>query len=253
MHEETACGRQGAMSPRAKAIVDRLSVALFGVCWIIALASHAPSLFTNDLRLSAPLGVLAGYLCADFLAGAVHWLADRYFDPTTRLLGPLLIAPFREHHVDPMSIARHDFFEVSGNNSLVTAPAALGLLALPRAHDFESSLVCVFGFAATLALVATNQFHGWAHAPSPPRFARVLHALGIILTPRRHAQHHHSNFDRAYCVTSGWLNPVLDGTRFFDRVERAICRLARVVRIASEPPAPDPIRPGSTEERPPSR
>lgn len=215
---------EGSMPPRTKAFVDRLSVSLFAVSWVAAFAHHAPFLLETAPFLTVPLGVLAGYLLADFLAGSVHWLADRYFDPETPILGPMLIAPFREHHVDPGSIGRHDFFEVSGNNALVTTPLVLLLFALPASHDFGSSLTCILGLSLTVALVATNQFHGWAHAATPPRFARVLHAFGLVLTPERHAVHHRSGFDRAYCVTSGWLNPLLDRAQFFHRIEKRFSR-----------------------------
>jgi plasmanylethanolamine desaturase len=215
-------GTPGKMTPQTKAVVDRLSVALFAFCWIAVLVKHVPALIEPDFLLAFPLGILAGYLLADFLAGGVHWLADRFFDPETPLLGPMLIAPFREHHVDPGSIGRHDFFEVSGNNALVTTPVVLLVFTLPESRDFTASLMCIFGISLTLALVATNQFHGWAHAANPPAVARALHTFGLVLTPERHAEHHLSGFDRAYCVTSGWLNPLLDRIQFFDRIERGV-------------------------------
>jgi len=216
------------MSLRAKAVVDRLSVGLFAACWIAALLYLLPHLVEIDLRLITVLAglpaLLMGYVAADFLAGSVHWLADRYFDPDTPILGPLLIAPFREHHVDSASIGRHDFFEVSGNNALVSIPVVLALFALPVPTGFVSVFAALFGLSLTAALVATNQFHGWAHAADPPLFVRRLQRLKLILTPERHALHHSAAHDRAYCVTSGWLNPLLDGLHFFDRIEKAIDR-----------------------------
>jgi len=225
-HEKGVDREKTAMSPRTKAIVDRLSVGLFGTCWTAALLHLLPHLLESDLRLAAFLATLpafvVGYLVADFLAGSVHWLADRYFDPTTPVLGPMLIAPFREHHVDSMSIGRHDFFEVSGNNALVSIPLVLALFALPAPTGFGSTFVALFGLSLSAALVATNQFHGWAHAAHPPRLVRRLHRWGLILTPERHALHHTAAHDRAYCVTSGWLNPLLDRVHFFERIEKAI-------------------------------
>lgn len=211
---------------RTRARLDRLSVGLFAASWLGALVWLWPALRHGGSELALPyaipLAVLAGYLAADFLAGSVHWLADRYFDPTTPVLGPLLIAPFREHHVDSSSITRHDFFEVSGNNSLVCIPVVLALFALPAPTDFRTAFLALFGLSLTAALVATNQLHGWAHAAHPPRIARILQRMGLILRPEHHARHHSAAHDRAYCVTSGWLNPLLDGLRFFDRLERVI-------------------------------
>ncbi len=226
MNAADATRARGTMSRRSKGIVDRLSVLLFASSWVAAFADVAPRLLADPLRITTLLAALpalvAGYLVADFLAGSVHWLADRFFDPATPILGPMLVAPFREHHVDSMSIGRHDFFEVSGNNALVSIPVVLALFALPPATAFGSVFLALFGLSLTSALVATNQFHGWAHAVDPPRLVRRLHRLGLILTPERHASHHTSAHDRAYCVTSGWLNPLLDRLHFFERLERAI-------------------------------
>lgn len=223
---------------RRKAIIDRVAVLSFGLAWVAALFRLAPQLDDNVLMIAGPVGILGGYLVADFLAGTVHWLADRYFDPRTPILGPMLIAPFREHHKDPMSISRHDFFEVSGNSALVSLPLPLLLFALPASDapaSIAMSALAIFGLSLSLASVATNLFHGWAHAESPPRLSRWLQRLGLILTPDGHALHHNvrvtepaqsaaelGGHDRAYCVTSGWLNPLLDRIHFFERIEQRI-------------------------------
>ena len=168
------------------------------------------------------LGGVTGYLLADLIAGMVHWIADRFFDPETPLLGPMLIAPFREHHVDALGITRHDFFEVSGNNALITIPLVGLIFLLPEPTTFAMFFGVAHLFSLSVALVATNQFHRWAHSPSPPPIARRLHAWGLILTPRGHAKHHRRGHDRAYCVTSGWLNPLLDRVQIFTRIEQLL-------------------------------
>jgi hypothetical protein len=205
------------MSARWKAFVDRVSVTTFVVAWAVMFVRVAPAIFSEGEWLAPLLGVVGGYLLADFLAGSVHWIADQFFDPETPVLGPMLIAPFRDHHEDALAITRHDFFEVSGNNALVTIPLVVLIAVRPTAVGFLPQLLIVLGASLTLALFVTNQFHSWAHSPSPPRLVRRLHAWGLILTPKRHARHHHNDHDRAYCVTSGWLNPLLDRIRFFER------------------------------------
>ena len=219
---ETPAASSSPTTPRAKWVRDRLAVTLFGVVAGLAVLRAAPHAGRPELAFALPLGLLGGYLLADFLAGAVHWLADRCFDPRTPILGPLLIEPFRAHHDDPGSISHHDFFEVAGNNALVSLPLAVALLAMPLPHDFATTLLFVFGASLATALVATNVFHGWAHAKRPPRIARALQRAGLILTPARHARHHRGGHDRAYCVTSGWLNPLLDGLGFFAGLERLV-------------------------------
>jgi hypothetical protein len=100
------------------AILDRCSVGLSAFAWAAVIVRIAPAYFEVTAGLALILGLVAGYVIADFFSGLVHWLADRYFDPKTPVLGPALIAPFREHHADALAMTRHDFFEISGNNSL---------------------------------------------------------------------------------------------------------------------------------------
>jgi ubiquitin-conjugating enzyme E2 variant len=210
------------MSAQWKAYVDRASVAAFIIAWTLMFIRLAPAILSEAHWLIALLGVAAGYLLADFLAGSVHWIADRFFDPATLLIGPMLIAPFREHHEDALGITRHDFFEVSGNNALLTTPLVAFIATRPTPVGSLLQFLLISGASLTLALFVTNQFHSWAHSPSPPQFVRWLQSWGLILTPRRHARHHCSEHDRAYCVTSGWLNPLLDRIRFFQQLERLI-------------------------------
>ena len=227
-----------AEPPLRKRIVDRAAVAVFAGLWCAACARLAPDLFPAagalasisalaSALLPSVLGFLAGYLLADLVAGAVHWIADRHFDPRTPGLGPMLIEPFRAHHGDPLSIARHDVFEVLGNNALVTIPFTALLLAAPSPADVATRLLVATALAGTLFAVATNLFHAWAHDPAPPRIARPLQRAGLILTPERHALHHRAAHDRAYCVTSGWLNAPLDRFDVWARLDAWIARVRR--------------------------
>jgi hypothetical protein len=208
-----------------KSLIDRLSVTAFLVAWTVMILDIAPEIFTPDAWLTTLSGVCLGYLLPDLLAGSVHWIADRFFEPDTPVLGTMLITPFRDHHDDALGITRHDFYEVSGNNALVTIPVVLLVSALPTATGALHQFFLALGASTTLFLFMTNQFHSWAHSPSPPRPVRWLHATGIILTPKRHARHHRGRHDQAYCVTSGWLNPVLDRLKIFTRLERLQSRL----------------------------
>ncbi len=212
--------------PESHPILDRVALLGFATLWTAAtlrgLRGLGPDLDPTLAAWTSLAAALAAYLLADLLAGLTHWVADRFFREDTPWIGPLLIAPFREHHTDPGSIARHDFATVSGNSALVTAPLAAGLLLLPEPASLPSLALCVFGNALTLALFLTNLFHRWAHARHAGPLVRWLHRTGLILTPARHARHHRDEHDCAYCVTSGWLNPLLDGLEVFARLERLL-------------------------------
>jgi ubiquitin-conjugating enzyme E2 variant len=206
--------------------------------WLARAASVAPTLAVacllalSLLRIGAALGdgaglaplALAGWLgwiAADLVSGVVHWLCDRYGDARTPLVGPLVIAPFREHHVDPQILARKDFFDAASSNAWLALTVLVPWLALAPAPAGAPALF-VAGFAVSLGagVFLTNTFHQWAHQARPPRAARWLQALRIAIPPERHALHHASG-DRAYCVTTGLCNPALDRWRVFERLERA--------------------------------
>lgn len=172
-----------------------------------------------------PLAVVLGVSAADFATGAVHWFCDRFFSEGTPLIGPVLIRPFREHHVDPQAMVQHGALELHANSCMpVVAALALGY-ALPwTARDAPFSSVCLFFFLLTSA--GTNQFHKWAHASSRSLGVRWLQRHGLILSPERHTRHHSGGFRQSYCMTTGWLNPLLDRIDFFPRLERRIRALA---------------------------
>ena len=207
--------------PRWLAALDGVSLALFAASalWVVSrIGSAPPPLWWIPLALA----VLAGLCAADLATGATHWLFDRCFDESTPGLGRAFVQPFREHHRDPTAITRHGFLEVSGNNALALCPV-LWLIA-PLASGFGVELVetlCLgFVLAAVAGAFVTNSIHRWAHAAEAPRFVRWLQRHGVILAPDHHALHHRGDHDRAYCVTTGWMNPLLDGLGVFRSVER---------------------------------
>ncbi|HXV35882.1 MAG TPA: fatty acid desaturase CarF family protein [Myxococcota bacterium] len=178
-----------------------------------------------------PVVVALGVACADFATGVLHWLGDRFFEERTPILGALLIRPFREHHSDPQAMLRHGFLELHANSAIPTI-ALLGAAQLLDGNPTSavSAALELWLLAFCASGMAANQLHLWAHAPTVPRLVRCLQRSGVILSPERHALHHAGRFDRSYCVTSGWLNPLLDRADFFGRIERALRALQGVVR-----------------------
>ncbi len=91
---------------------------------------------------------------------------------------------------------------------------------LPESGWLAFAVVWIALMAA--ATVATNQFHKWAHQESPSSFARWLQRTRLILEPSHHRVHHTDPFDMHYCITNGWLNPLLNRLKFFRRLEATL-------------------------------
>jgi len=178
----------------------------FEMLWLIALA--------------IPLGVLGG----DFVSGIVHWAADTYCSEDTPVVGPSLVKPFRMHHVYPRDICTHNLFETVGNVTILAVPILSVCLCLlwliPESGLLAFVVICVALMAA--ATVATNQFHKWAHQESPSAFARWLQRKRLVLEPLHHKLHHTEPFNMHYCITNGWLNPLLNKLKFFRRLEATL-------------------------------
>lgn len=47
----------------------------------------------------------------------------------------------------------------------------------------------------------------------------------LILSRRNHQIHHHTPFDQHYCITTGWMNPILSSIGFWKRIENSIQRI----------------------------
>lgn len=173
-----------------------------------------------------PLATIGGYLTADFASGLFHFLADNYGSTRKALIGPLFIRPFREHHIDPEAITRHDFLEVNGVNCAMSIPFALATYTfVPVASSLWTLLFAAYMGLFLFGIFLTNQFHSWAHMRSPPKIIRLLHRSGLILAPDHHQKHHTPPFNTYYCITCGWLNPILARTRFWERVYEPLRRV----------------------------
>ena len=101
---------------------------------------------------------------------------------------------------------------------------ALLLLVTPKTSGWFFYLCAVMVFTSWFVF-CTNQFHKWAHDDDPARWVRTLQQAGLILSPKHHAIHHASPQNKSYCITVGWMNPVLDRISFFRICEAIIGRL----------------------------
>lgn len=218
------------MSQRSHRRLELAGIVLFGA-YAIALTGRIGLYVETGLDgLILCVAAFAGYCIADIVSGLVHWFADTYFHDTTPIIGPNFVGPFRFHHVEPEEITTHDFVEVNGNNCIVS----FWILAWAF-HGFDAQVgdgVDLFWMAlalfSMLGILATNQFHKWAHAEDNGPVVRCLQRWGLILSPEHHSVHHTKPHDEYYCITAGWFDWTFKKIRFFRGLEWLFSRCLRL-------------------------
>jgi len=204
-----------------------LPIGLYNLYYHIYL-SNLPILF---------FGGICGILFADFMSGLVHWGADTWGTLEWPFFGPTFIRSFREHHVSPTAMCEHDFFETNGDNFMLVVPP---LLYLARKDYFLNSpdgitvswwdiFGAMFWMTAAIGISMTNQFHKWSHSAKLPSLVSHLQDWWIILPRTKHSLHHRPAFDGCYCITTGWLNPLLDNTNFWRHVEYVVNKITGLI------------------------
>jgi plasmanylethanolamine desaturase len=175
------------------------------------------------------LGAPVAWILADFVSGLVHWFADTYGADDTPLFGPWLIKPFRQHHQYARDICTHNLVLTIGNSCTVAAPFQAGVLYLLLSDEevsiTKAALAFVFNLFA-MAMVATNILHKWAHAEKTNWLISRFQSSRVFLSPAHHNLHHTNPFDSNYCITNGWLNPLLERIKFFRRLDSVVCKTA---------------------------
>jgi len=170
-----------------------------------------------SLAVVIVVGAPVAWILADFVSGLIHWFADTYGADDTPLFGPWLIKPFRQHHQYARDICTHNLVLTIGNSCTGAVPLQAGLLYLMIADEEVSALKAFFSLVlnlSLLAIVATNILHKWAHAEKTNWVISRLQRSRVFLSPAHHHLHHTKPFDSYYCITNGWLNPLLERIRF---------------------------------------
>lgn len=201
--------------------IEHSTLFLFPLLFGLNLYFGLTRLYELELLWLVALGIPLGVVFGDLVTGIVHWIGDTYFSEETPIIGPGFVKPFRQHHVYPRDICTHNLVTTLGNSCIIAVPALSLCLYLLLTGPVSGWLAFTVLFVTILAIatVATNQFHKWAHAPESSTLVRWLQRRRLVLEPSHHEIHHTTPHDSHYCITNGWLNPLLTRINFFRRLE----------------------------------
>ncbi|KAL7298493.1 hypothetical protein TKK_0008273 [Trichogramma kaykai] len=176
------------------------------------------------------LAAFCGVVTADFVSGLAHWTADTWGSVELPVIGKNFLRPFREHHIDPTSITRHDFVETNGDTFAVTIPVLCKLtwdfISLPEADIQRRFFWICFWYELAIFVAMTNQIHKWSHTYfGLPWYVVWLQEHRVILPRRHHRVHHVAPHETYFCITTGWLNWPLEKLQFWYLLECCIERL----------------------------
>lgn len=206
-------------------------------------------LHSNDASLLQlvwmPLYAVAAMCLADLISGFVHWGLDTWGTPDTPVFGNF-IRSFREHHVDQTAMCKHDFIETNADTTLPLLPVLLAEYAFihwktnTSNNGFAQNLCDrnigdhVFLLTLCVFITITNEIHKWSHQVKQAPLVRGAMARGLLLSPQAHRKHHKDPFDRSYCITTGWLNPLLDAINFWRWMERLVTAATGAIPRAND-------------------
>ncbi len=218
------------------AFLEHSTTFIFPVMLVASLYFSLSQLHELKLLWLALLAIPLSLVLGDLVSGLVHWTADTYFSEETPIIGPSLVKPFRLHHVYPRDICTHDLVTTVGNVCIIAVPVLAVCISLLWFYEDSSWLAFIILCIALMSLVTvlTNQFHKWAHQESPSRFVRLLQRTRLVLGPAHHQLHHTKPFNIHYCITNGWLNPLLNKIHFFRNLEATLRFLGIEVATVKE-------------------
>jgi len=159
-------------------------------------------------------------IIADFITGIIHWWEDTYGNPKWPILGTQVVKPNILHHKDPTAFIRMTA-AITRNYQVW----GIGLLSIIIFY-----LIGVLSWELTTIVVIAsqgNETHAWTHT-KPPKAAKLLQDMGILITPQQHAKHHRPPFDTNYCTLTNLVNPLLETICFWKTVEWIILKTLHI-------------------------
>lgn len=207
-----------------------------GLCVLLILVDlyYLINYFDSSHAVYILFYALAGICTADFASGVVHWAADTWGTVEFPYLGPGLLRPFREHHIDPTSICRHDFIETNADCFTICTPF-LGY-SVYKFYTYNPDQIAatykfeMYVFFLVCFVTMTNEFHKWSHTYfGLPKWITILQDYKLILPKIHHRQHHVSPHEVNYCITTGWLNPFLEAINFWRASEYVITKVTGAI------------------------
>ncbi len=166
----------------------------------------------------------ATIFAAEFAAGFVHWFEDAYIRDTTPVIGKLIGRPNTVHHHYPRFMTRHTWWQSSWDLLLLSFVLVAGAWCL--------GLLTWHVWLFAILTANANEFHKWEHRTRKENGCVIsfLQDLHILQTSRHHAKHHTDPKNSHYCTTTNFLNPVLDGIRFWSGLEWLLAKLIGLKR-----------------------
>ena len=203
------------------------SVYLFALLWALTMWMMGSILYSEGYLWVLIFVLPLSWMASDVLTGLVHWMFDTYWTEETYFLGKAFVQPFREHHTLPRNICEHDLASTIGNSCILGVVVQLIVLLTLLIFDVSAlgASIMIWALMSFAGAALTNVFHKWAHAEENPAWIRLLQRTGLILSPEHHDVHHASPHDTYYCITNGWMNPVLDRLRFWRALEWCLRRV----------------------------
>jgi len=171
--------------------------------------------------------ILAAWLLADLISGAVHWWEDRYLDGNYSLSFLDSIAEDNDlHHRQPTAMLLGTPWTNIKSSVIAAVPLAsiLWLVGAPRIL-----------WLGVLFTSVGNLIHRWSHVPQRQLHwsIKFMQRVGLFQSAEEHDLHHRSMkklipkhlAGYKFCPMTNYLNPVIDGLRIWYGLEWVLYKL----------------------------